>query len=260
MSQPDIKIGHNVFLKKDISKMRARELYRVTDTFTEDNEQWATIQKHNSQFRMKKYKVKISELMLLPGQELSIETTIQESDSTDAIKPIREQQLDERHYSRPLRKAALQARKKIAQLNMVNKPKKTETLTHGWDYQKMLELFMFDDEETYYIEEDVQPIQDYLHTEHSITSSRSPSTDISDEPEDTGINPLHNDCAPPTPAIVPTLPIDLTLCQDLTDQLNLPEVVAAAKSDHHSTRNRSSSRNRTKNPSNYKLFDRTGRR
>ena len=66
--QPNICIGHNVFLKEDNTKLRARELYKVVDIFLEDDEEWATVQKHHSQFRMKKYKVKISELILLPGQ------------------------------------------------------------------------------------------------------------------------------------------------------------------------------------------------
>ena len=63
-----IEIGHNVFLRNGRSKLKARELFRVTDIFSKDNESWAIIQKHNSQFRSKKYQVKISELLLLPGQ------------------------------------------------------------------------------------------------------------------------------------------------------------------------------------------------
>ena len=55
--QSNIHIGDNVFLKEDKYKLRASEPYKVMDTFSEDNEQWATIQKHNSQFRSKKYEV-----------------------------------------------------------------------------------------------------------------------------------------------------------------------------------------------------------
>ena len=48
--------------------MKARELYKVVDVFIKDNESLAVIQKHNSQFRLKRYNVKVAELLLLPGQ------------------------------------------------------------------------------------------------------------------------------------------------------------------------------------------------
>ena len=56
------------------------------ETFSENGEQWAIIQKHNSQFRIKKYKIKTSELILLPGQEVNITTELQE-EYTDNLTP-----------------------------------------------------------------------------------------------------------------------------------------------------------------------------
>ena len=64
----NIQVGHNVFIKNDKSKVKARELYKVVDVFIKDNESLAVIQKHNSQFRLKRYNVKVAELLLLPGQ------------------------------------------------------------------------------------------------------------------------------------------------------------------------------------------------
>jgi len=85
-TQQQTHVGHNVFLKKDKSKLRARELSKVMETFSENDEQWAIIQKHNSQFRIKKYKAKTSELILLPGQEVNITTELQE-EYTDNLTP-----------------------------------------------------------------------------------------------------------------------------------------------------------------------------
>lgn len=113
--EEDIHIGHNVFIKQDRSKLKARELYKVIDTFIENGEHWATIQKHNTQFRMKKYKVKTAELMLLPGQQFNLTGT-----NDDNIKPgdIQQNELETKNdYSpqrKPKRKAAIEARKRIS--------------------------------------------------------------------------------------------------------------------------------------------------
>ena len=64
----NIQIGHNVFLKNDKTKLKAREPYKVVELFEKNDEPWAVVQKHDSQFCLKKYNVKLDELFLLPGQ------------------------------------------------------------------------------------------------------------------------------------------------------------------------------------------------
>ena len=111
-----------MFLKTDKSKLKARQLYKVIEVYTKNDEHWATIQKHDSQFRSKKYQVKFSEIIPLPGQ---------------APKP-----------QRPVRKSAVKAREMFSKLNSVRQTTHVPP-THGWDYKKMLELIEFDDEESF---------------------------------------------------------------------------------------------------------------
>ena len=128
-TQQQAHVGHNVFLKKDKSKLRARELYKVMETFSDNGEQWAIIQKHNSQFRIKKYKVKASELILLPGQEANITAELNQ-EYTDDSTPDSASDEDENRHTKPKRRAAMIAREKIAQTMMV-KSKKKDPSTHG---------------------------------------------------------------------------------------------------------------------------------
>ena len=123
----------------------------------------------------------------------------------------------------------------------------------------MIKLFMFDDDDTYYIDEERQLIEDYIDTDHSIASSQSPSI-VSETSEDTESDLVHDDEATLNPVVPPRLPTNLSRCQDLTSQLELPEVTAAIESIQHPPRGRSSSRRRMNNPSNYKVFSRTGNR
>ena len=56
------EVGENVFLKKDLSKYRAREMYKIVELFQKNEETWVKLQKSNSQFRAKQYEVKTSEI------------------------------------------------------------------------------------------------------------------------------------------------------------------------------------------------------
>ena len=118
-----------MFLKQDKTKLRARELYKVVETFSENDQEWATVQKHNSQFRTKKYKVKLSELILLPGQAESDKagTEIEVEETNDLLTTLNTSSNEEQR-ERPTRKAAMTARRRIAQKNLVVK-KKQETPT-----------------------------------------------------------------------------------------------------------------------------------
>ena len=63
---PDVKVGDNVYIRNDLSKLRAREQYTVVQIFEQDSIKWALLQKSESQLRSKRYKVKLSEIMPVP--------------------------------------------------------------------------------------------------------------------------------------------------------------------------------------------------
>ena len=106
-----INVGQNVFLKNDKSKLKAREMYKVMDIYRENQETWATIQKHNTQFRRKKYEVKTAELILIPGQ-INFKPMTKSNDkdrNTNADD-------DEKKPQRKPRRAAQVAKQKIAEM------------------------------------------------------------------------------------------------------------------------------------------------
>ena len=121
-------IGHNVYLKSDKSKLRAREVYKVVDLFKRDDEFWAVVQKHNSQFRLKKYKIKEAELILLPGQsaqkgsqKLPDDENLLPLNSVDSyIKDISNRDSQPRNR-RPERQAAIKAKKLLSNCFKVQK-------------------------------------------------------------------------------------------------------------------------------------------
>merc|ERR1711888_85050 len=67
------KLGDNVFLKNDKSKLRGRENYKVVKIFMKDGENWAKLQKSETQFRSKEYLVKWAEIFHVPVPALDTE-------------------------------------------------------------------------------------------------------------------------------------------------------------------------------------------
>ena len=47
----------NVLIKTELSKLSARKPYGTIDIFEKNGEEYATLQKHDSQFRAKQYKL-----------------------------------------------------------------------------------------------------------------------------------------------------------------------------------------------------------
>ena len=124
----NIKVGSNVFIKNDKSKLKQRSMHRVVDRYTKDNEEWATIQKHESQFRAKRYEMKLAELILIPGQA----TTNQEKD------PIEEDMT---------RTKFTPENDTILPNVMKTKVKKETTIYRApGDYEKLMEMIQFDEE------------------------------------------------------------------------------------------------------------------
>ena len=64
----EFRVGMNVVIKSELSKLSARKPYRIINLFEKDGEDYATLQKHDSQFRAKQYKVKAAELIVIPNQ------------------------------------------------------------------------------------------------------------------------------------------------------------------------------------------------
>ena len=240
--------------------MKARQLYRIVDIYELNDEKWVSIQKHDTQFRAKKYQVKVSEIIPLPGQ------TVVASDSETSVR------------TRPLRKSAEKARELFSKLCFV---KSSDPPTHGWDYDRMLELYEAEDD-IYPLIAPIRPPQAVIDHD-SETSSDSPTQETSDEFEDA--NDINSDSsstlAPSTasnssdqpPPMPPRLPSDLNNVHNLDGILQIPEVHAAAIQGiidnarnflaHHPrppyTPPRRSARNVSK-PSNYAEFSKTGKK
>ena len=156
-------VGDNVYLKDDKSKWRARHLYRVIEVYVKDGENWATIQKHETQFRVKKYQVKFAEIILVPGQPQQAEQS-----------------------SRPRRKAADKARELFTKICQVKSPPPP---MHGCDYETFLKLAEEDDV-VYYCQVPVQNVAAAVEDEDNInedddheTESDSPTQENDEEDE-----------------------------------------------------------------------------
>ena len=260
--EENIEVGHNVFVKHDKSKLKARELYKVIEIFQRNNEPWAIIQKHDVQFRRKQYEVKIAELVSLPGQTSDKTSSlhnenVQASQPTDTVLTNDELQ----RKTKPTRKAAIKARKKFAEMDMIKTSKcKQEPPLHGWDFDLMMEMWMQDDIVQTCIPPENVPNHEIIQQEDSEdsdtleeVSSMSPTTNDStdDTTENTGILDMRDPLSPPE------LPTNLFQCQNLDAQLNLPQVIQAAEEGDNSRR--VSSRHRLA-PSNYAEYSKSGRK
>ena len=70
------KIGDNVFLKSDKSKLRGREMYKIVKLFQKNDENWAIVQKCESKFMSKEYEVKFSEIFPVPHTQTDIDSDL----------------------------------------------------------------------------------------------------------------------------------------------------------------------------------------
>ena len=144
LSKSTFKIGQNVMLRNGKTKVKGREMYKITDIFERDNEYWARIQKHESQFRSKEYEAKFTEIIPTTDQFESethdTHTKDEErkhQDSTD--NDIHIDQNATEYRERPPRQAAVRAREKIKQMSACStlqvRKIKEKPPTHAWDYE-----------------------------------------------------------------------------------------------------------------------------
>ena len=75
------------------------------------------------------------------------------------------------------RKAAIKARELIARTHNIKQRRKPEEMLHGWDYERMMELWSWDEDNViYFNENDFTENDEYLST-----STQSSTTDISED-------------------------------------------------------------------------------
>ena len=86
VSDVQYSIGDNVFLRNDKSKVRGREMYKITDIYLKDQESWAKVQKCESQFRAKDYEVKLSEIIPISGFKDINSSWTQQSTANDPVQ------------------------------------------------------------------------------------------------------------------------------------------------------------------------------
>ena len=171
-SKEQFKLGDNVFLKNDKSKLRGREVYKVVEVFVKDDENWAKLQKSETQFRSKEYLVKCAEIFHVPvpivaneddgkileemvaspvqdddDENTSIEVEEFQScdDTKDVVEAIQEEEANEpfeeqtnAKNERPRRRAANKNRENIKEMIAtgilkVNKTDIPKPPTHAWD-------------------------------------------------------------------------------------------------------------------------------
>ena len=171
----------------------------------------------------------------------------------------------------------------------ISSVKKKQLLSYGWDYDKMLELFKLDDEDTFMI-----PLQDPLNAEaaenydsDSIDSTDSPtfdnttsSDDFEDANDNTESSSNSDDSTDDPPSIPPRLPTNMNWAQNLEEHLHIPEVQDAVHNmtedlrrfnrqhpvplcvsmDHcaHAREPVRRSKRNVERPENYATFSRTG--
>ena len=152
-------------------ELKPRDSYRVTDRDNDDTKDpWLTIQKHNDQFRAKKYKVKQSELMRSPGQI--------EQANTDPM----DEDLDEPSYSEPQDEIEPLISKLILQLAVTNK--KLKWNKHPIDHEQFLREEENDDDNEAIYDADTNA-RDTSHSGTTPTSSTQTPISNSNEQEDT---------------------------------------------------------------------------
>ena len=174
-------VGDNVFLKKGKSKLKGRDMYKITNLFLIGEEEWATINKSEWQLRNKRYDVKISELIPVP--KVIVTNTPLDDDSSNIVpqldaddsnvapsivnKPLEDAvDTNKGRHERARRKTAVQAdnnRKDMVRndiLNVVSSVKKKHELvpTHGWNYNDWIDLLELADDD----EEDVKKVRHYV--------------------------------------------------------------------------------------------------
>ena len=148
-THPLFQVGQNVMLKTGKTKLKGREMYKIMEIYKKNEEYWAKIQKHESQFRSKEYDVKLTEIILVQGQmEGEAQQNNRDSDTEQDSNMDNDYETAESDLQRDMqqpirrqpRKAAIMARRKIqdmvtdTQQTLLVKEPSSKPPSHAWDY------------------------------------------------------------------------------------------------------------------------------
>ena len=101
-----------------------------------------------------------------------VKEEVRDTDTNTAVKPI--------HEMRPQHKAAIKAKQLLIGLNMVKPNRPNQLPTHGWDYDRMMELFEHDDHETIYFHQyQEEPLMDIELPDVNVLCQPDPQSDAS---------------------------------------------------------------------------------
>ena len=196
-NENQLTIGDNVLLKADKTKLKARQPNKVVETFMKNSEPWATVQKHDSQFRAKQYKVKEAELVKLPGQDYKreIEEELQPINAPDEL-------IDEFADITYLSCKVLRTiSKQMLKLTDIYRPSR--------DYEKLVEQLEEDEDFTTEDHGNERPIQENnsgTDENDDDSSAGSTSTLVSSHEEDMGTSNEPTSEGWSTPNTSPTTP------------------------------------------------------
>ena len=146
--EDSFKEGDNVYLKSGKSKLKAREMFKITRLYEEDSEQWASLQKFDSQFRAKSYEAKLAELVLVPKVETDLqlsENSEEKDDDIDSNEGEFEDTENDHSKSKLKRKSALKCSKNIQQLIdskslNIQCDKNQHPPKHGWNWDQFKQM------------------------------------------------------------------------------------------------------------------------
>ena len=162
------KIGDNVFLKKDVSKLRGREIHKIIKIYQSGSEKMATIRKNENKFMAKDYEVKLTEIFpinshSLVGTDLGIDDD--DDDETDATKNTETEIYEQKPTSSPLKETQTPGRpkrkaaekQKLLLKDLIDNsalmvttkrvPALNQVPTHGFNYDDWVALLDNDDDE-----------------------------------------------------------------------------------------------------------------
>ena len=206
-SSTKVEVGDNVFIKFDKSKLRGREMYKITKLFKKNEEPWAIVQKCESKFMSKEYEVKLSEIFPIlkspytntdkgnldhdDDGKVNIEDEMDEDKINEKDESITEdekevdiQEINKNKARPPKRKAALKSRehfKKIINCLHVKKTSKIQSTLpaplHGWNYDDWLKNVEDSDDESPEVYADVDSSEDAL-SEISVSNPTTPFTEL----------------------------------------------------------------------------------
>ena len=224
------KPGDNVFVKSDKNKLKGREMYKVVEVFNKNDEDWAKLQKSETQFRSKEYLVKCAEILHVPVPTIieDDEVHLQENSShdtqhnkaddtsTEVLEPQlnddtnedvydtvqkeadrepEEKIVNNSQYERPRRKAAIRNKNSVKEMISAGVLKTNRTNvpkppTHAWDWSTFRDLVDAEDDITI------------------VGFMADPHTDNMTGKEDSheGCSPVAN-AAPPSPIQISTDPL-----------------------------------------------------